>query len=68
MDRQDIPHAVEDRHIELPQAALAGFLSAQLVALHGVHPETVYEAILSAQRALTLSIYIDGPMEATTRP
>jgi hypothetical protein len=55
---------VPRNHIELPQAALAGYLSAQLVSLHGVHPEVVYEAILSAQRALNLTIYIDAPMEA----
>jgi hypothetical protein len=62
-----LPSATEI--IEFPEAALAGFLSAEIQSLRGTHPEVVYKAIRKAQFAMGLRIYIDLPgMDAADVP
>lgn len=64
MDYQDQPTTMpEPERILFPSAALAGFLSAELGALNGVHPEVIYQAIERGRSVLGLTMYIDGPGE-----
>ena len=66
MDYQDQPTPIEKTEPErilFPSAALAGFLSAELGTLDGVHPEVIYQAIERGRSILGLTMYINGPGE-----
>lgn len=59
---------IEGATVELSVAVLAGFISAEIPALHRVHPVQIYRAIQNAREVMDIDIYINAqPIQTTER-